>query len=125
MLLWCTSTQLGLCVCSAAAQAACHPVYDVLLACLACTQCAATLAHLLAADSLPPLVCATVMPACPPARLPDRLTANFPGHLACLPTFLQVHVLLAVEVEGSQPPLFNIYRPATGRSRQNMGLQVG
>lgn len=36
----------------------------------------------------------------------------------------QVHVLLALQVEGSQPPIFHIHRPATGRSRQNMSLQV-
>ncbi|KAL4432432.1 hypothetical protein ABPG77_001731 [Micractinium sp. CCAP 211/92] len=35
----------------------------------------------------------------------------------------QVHVLLALQVEGSQPPIFHIHRPATGRSRQNMSLQ--
>ena len=36
----------------------------------------------------------------------------------------QVHVLLALRVEGSQPPTFAIHRPATGRARSSMSLQV-
>ena len=43
-----------------------------------------------------------------------------------LPSFpLQVHVLLALEVPGSEPPAFVVHRPATGRSRQTLSLQVG
>lgn len=39
--------------------------------------------------------------------------------------WLQVHVLLALEVPGSEPPTFVVHRPATGRSRQTLSLQVG
>jgi hypothetical protein len=45
--------------------------------------------------------------------------------LVCLLARLQVHVLLALQVAGSQPPTFTIHRPATGRGRQIMSLQVG
>lgn len=34
-------------------------------------------------------------------------------------------MLLALEVPGSEPPAFVVHRPATGRSRQKLGLQVG
>jgi hypothetical protein len=33
--------------------------------------------------------------------------------------------MLALQVAGSDPPTFAIYRPATGRSRQIMSQQVG
>jgi len=52
-------------------------------------------------------------------------TAHCPTVCPSLPApLLQVHVMLALKVPASQPPTFNIYRPATGRSRQNMTLQV-
>ncbi|PRW58205.1 strawberry notch-like [Chlorella sorokiniana] len=35
----------------------------------------------------------------------------------------QVHVLLVLEVPGSEPPAFVVHRPATGRSRQTLSLQ--
>lgn len=34
-------------------------------------------------------------------------------------------MLLALEVPGSEPPTFVVHRPATGRSRQTLSLQVG
>ena len=45
--------------------------------------------------------------------------------MRAFPPVVQVHVLLALEVPGSEPPAFVVHRPATGRSRQKLSLQVG
>jgi hypothetical protein len=59
-------------------------------------------------------------------KRPTQNPQNPETHLPPTPAPLeQVHVLLALQVAGSEPPTFTIHRPATGRSRQIMSLQVG
>lgn len=57
------------------------------------------------------------------AAAPHMPTQTVLRLLSALPR-LQVHVLLALQVPDSKPPTFAVHRPATGRSRQLMTLQV-